>query len=586
MSRQRNRGYHLTNITIYDGTGKPAFTGDILIQGSTILSMGNATSGSIPPNSIPENTIQVDCQGLAAAPGFIDMHSHSDSGLPLHPEAECLIRQGITTTVGGNCGSSAAGISQDDDSAWNKYLEAGLAKWNGLDGYLETIEKIRPAVNIAMLTGHGDLRRQIVGDSGRPLTCEEKEQMRSLAERAMSQGAFGISSGLEYVPGRFADIDELAYASLGVVPFNGIHASHIRNEGPMLLESIKEIEAVTEKSNVRFEVSHLKACGPENWGKVRQVLDMFGTAKARGLNISCDFYPYLASSTGLSIVLPDWVLQNGKNAALALLEPYGSMPGFARDIAGTGRNVEGSGRKVPEPGSEVPGSGNEVPVFNGTVVENKIAFSERAKQACAEADTRTLVQGGWDKIVITSVTNPDDKWMEGLNVQNISCKLESPPSETAMGILVRNHMNVGIVRHAMSEDDLIAVMQYPHSCVVTDGSVSIPAKGKIHPRSIGTYPRLLGRYVRELGILPMEEAVRKCTSLPARKLGLHGRGLLAEGYTADLAIFDPDKIADKSTYQDPWQYPVGIFAVFVNGQPVIWEGEVTGNRPGQALRRV
>lgn len=572
MSKQRNRGYHLTNITIYDGTGKPAFTGDMLIQGSKILRLENATSGSISQDSIPENTIQVDCQGLAAAPGFIDMHSHSDSGLPLHPEAECLIRQGITTTVGGNCGSSAAGICKDDDSAWKRYLEAGLAKWNGLDGYFETIEKTMPAVNIAMLTGHGDLRRQIVGDSGRPLTSDEKQQMRSLAQRAMSQGAFGISSGLEYVPGRFADIDELAHASLGVVPFNGIHASHIRNEGPMLIESIEEIEAVTEKSSVRFEVSHLKACGPENWGKVRQVLEMFGAAKARGLNISCDFYPYLASSTGLSIVLPDWALQDGKHAALALLEPYGSMPGFARDTARTGRDASESGGELPKP--------------KANFVEGQIAFSERAKQACAEADTRTLVQGGWDKIVITSVTNPGDKWMEGMNVQDISWKLESSPSETAMVILVRNHMNVGIVRHAMSEDDLIAVMQYPDSCVVTDGSVSIPAKGKIHPRSIGTYPRLLGRYVRELGILPMEEAVRKCTSLPASKLGLHGRGVLAEGYMADLVIFDPDKIADKSTYQEPWQYPVGIFAVFVNGEPVIWEGEITGNRPGQALRRV
>ncbi len=579
MSNQRNQGYLLTNVTIYDGTGKPAFSGDILIQGSKILSMGNATSGNIPLNSIPENTTQVDCQGLAVAPGFVDMHSHSDSGLPLHPEAECLIRQGITTTVGGNCGSSAAGISQDDDSSWKRYLEAGLVKWNGLDGYLETIEKTRPAVNVAMLIGHGDLRRQIVGNSGRRLTCEEKEQMRSLAEKAMLQGAFGISNGLEYVPGRFADIDELAHASLGIVPFNGIHASHIRNEGPMLIESIEEIQAVTEKSNVRFEVSHLKACGPENWGKVSQVLKMFDAAKARGLNISCDFYPYLASSTGLSIVLPDWVLQDGKDAAMTLLEPYGSIPGFGGDIARTNRDV-------PEPASKVPESRSELPKPKQNAAEGRIAFSERAKQACAESDTRTLVQGGWDKIVITSVENPDDKWMEGLNVQDISRKLESSPPGTAMGILVRNHMNVGIARHAMSEDDLVAVMQYPDSCVVTDGSVSIPAKGKLHPRSIGTYPRLLGRYVRELDILPMEEAIRKCTSLPASKIGLHGRGVLAEGYMADIVIFDPAKITEKSTYQDPWQYPVGIFAVFVNGQPVIWEGEITGNRPGQALRRV
>lgn len=417
-----------------------------------------------------------------------------------------------------------------------------------MKGFLDTVDKVHPAVNIAMLAGHGDFRRALAGDSGRPLTAEEKGQMKSFAAKALTDGAFGISSGLEYVPGRFADVDELASVSAGIVAFGGIHASHIRNEGPMLLESIDELVAVAKQSGARIEISHLKSCGPDNWGKVAKVLEVFDTENVKGIDISSDFYPYLASSTGLSIVLPDWVLEQGRQAAIEILLPY--------------KRIFESGQK--------------------SLADLE---SDTAKKACTESNARTLVQGGWDKIVITSIKNPEDKWMEGLNVEEVSLKLELPAAETAMGILARNNIDVGIARHAMSEDDLISVMKHPRSCVVTDGSVSIPSKGKIHPRSIGTYPRLFGRYVKELGVLSVEEAVRKCTSLPASKIGLKDRGILSEDKMADIIIFDPDTIAEKSTYQDPWQYPVGIFALFVNGSPVIWEGNVTGKRPGKALRR-
>ncbi|MGB4748354.1 MAG: D-aminoacylase [Bacillota bacterium] len=523
----RKHTYYLKDAILYDGTGAPPFIGDVLIEDGKISFVG-----TIGNNYVPEDATIVDCHNLCVSPGFIDMHSHSDSGLPLYPDAECLIRQGITTTIGGNCGSSAAGIPFEDAKTWKRYLEAGLRKWHNLGEYLHMIDRLKPAVNIGMLIGHGDLRQKIAGETGDTLTEEQMQQMKVLVEQGMAQGGFGVSTGLEYVPGRFATVDELVHLSMGASASNGIHASHIRNEGPHLIESIEEILEVTRKSQVRFEVSHLKACGPKNWGKVSKVLDMFREAESKDINISCDFYPYLASSTGLSIVLPDWVLKDGKRAALNLL------------------------------------SGEE---------RNKIA---------AQSHERTVEQGGWDKVVITYLQRKEDIYMEGLNVEEISQRTGLSPAQTAIEILVRNDLNVDIARHAMSEQDLLAVMKYPSSTVVTDGSVSIPEKGKLHPRSVGTFPRMLGSYVRDKGVLTMEEAIKKCTSLPAKKVGIANRGTIKAGYLGDIVIFDPLTIEDKSTYEDPWQYPTGIHWVFVNGIPVIQDGQVTGNRPGRALRNV
>lgn len=521
----QQRPYLLKNGVIYDGTGSSPEQADVLIVGARI-----AQVGKIRNSDVPARPVIIECGGLCVSPGFIDMHSHSDSGLPLYPEAECLIRQGITTSIGGNCGSSAAGIPYDDEAEWRRYLEAGLEKWNGLSEFLNAIDAIQPAVNLGMLVGHGDLRRTVSPETSLPLDCAQRAHLNLLTKEAILQGAFGVSSGLEYVPGRFASQDELIELSKGAARFDGIHSSHIRNEGPNLLESIGEVVRIAEDSKVRFEVSHLKACGPRNWGKVSKALEMLDAARTRGFDISCDFYPYLASSTGLSIVLPDWALENGKTAALGLLS------------------------------------------------------SQKRSQIAAQSDERTIEQGGWDKVVITSVSTETDAWMQGMNVSAIAERLHLSPSYAAIEILVRNQMDVGIARHAMSERDLIAVMKYPSSTVITDGNVSVPEKGNLHPRSIGTFPRLLGTYVREMKVLSMEEAIRKSTSLPARKIGISNRGVIKKGYMADLVIFDPLKIKDMSTYEEPWQYPRGIEWVFVNGVPVIKEEIVTGNRPGTALR--
>jgi N-acyl-D-amino-acid deacylase len=517
----------LQNLKIYDGTGAPPVSGDILICDGKIVAVGRVDTSVVPVEAVKH-----DCNGLCASPGFIDIHSHSDSGIILHPEAECLIKQGITTSVGGNCGGSAGGAPSSAHRHSEKYLALGVC-WEDFQGFLGAVEQVGPAVNLAMLFGHGDIRVQVLGSSGRQPTPEEKQKMLAISRTLMQTGAFGISSGLEYVPGRFADVDELVNVSRPVAERDGIHTMHMRSEGPELFEAVQEAIEITEKSGVRFEISHLKAVGEDNWGKLPKVLEMLDEANARGLDISADVYPYLASSTELAIVLPDWVLEEGKAAAVGLLA-------------------------------------------EGSPVRERIA---------AESHVRTEKQGGWDKIVVTSVRTPEDKWMEGLNVEEIALRMGRAPQETALDILVSNEMRVSIIRHSMSEDDLVAAMKYPRVCFATDGHVATAAEGSIHPRSIGTYPRVLGRYVREKGVLTMEEAIRKMTSLPASKMKICDRGLLKPGLAADVVFFDRDTIADKGTYANPWQFPSGIFGVLVNGRPVVWEGEATGVRPGKVLRK-
>jgi len=522
------QNYLLQNAIIYDGTGKPPRKGAVLVTGHKIASLGDVDAWQAPAD-----TTVVDLHGLAVSPGFINIHSHSDTLLLTYPEAKTLLMQGITTETIGNCGGSSVDTSKYEEDTWADVLgKSGLAhKWDGVRGYLSAVSEVRPGVNVAALFGHGDVRRRVVGDDGRPMTEEEKKRAEELARVYMAEGAFGVSSGLEYLPGRFADVDELAAVSRPVAAAGGIHASHMRNEGPQLLESIRECIQVSKLSGVRFEVSHIKACGPENWGKVKEALAMLDEAGKCGPEMTADFYPYLASSTELAIVLPDWALEKGKKAALETFKD----PGVRR-------------------------------------------------KAELESHQRTEVQGGWDKVVITGVQKPENKWMEGRHMAEIAARMGKEPQVAALDILIDEEMRVRIARFAMSEDDMVTALRHPKTCVVTDGSNAVPGEGKPHPRSVGTFPRVLGYYAREKGVISMEEAVRKMTSIPAARLGIRDRGLIAPGYCADLAVFDRDRIIDRATYENPWQFPEGIVYVFVNGVPVIWEGERNEERPGMPLR--
>jgi N-acyl-D-amino-acid deacylase len=544
----------------------PPVTGSVLVVDGKV-----ALVGQVPASAVPRHALRVDVHRLAVSPGFINIHSHSDVQVLTHPEAKTLVMQGITTETIGNCGGSSVDTSKWDESTWRQILSGTSLKhrWDGVRGYLAAVNEVGPAVNVAAMFGHGDIRRRIVGDDGRPMTPTERKQAEEMARVYMAEGAFGVTSGLEYVPGRFASVEELAAVSRPVAAAGGIHASHIRNEGPELIEFIQECIAVSRLSGVRFEVSHIKACGPENWGKVKAALAMLdkqsedakvsrcadGAGGSGGIHdagsntdsvyydassssdsvyageMTADFYPYLASSTELAIVLPDWALEKGKKVALETLKD----PGIRR-------------------------------------------------KAELESHRRTELQGGWDRIVISGVNREQNKWMEGLNVAEIAGRMGKEPPVVALDILMDEAMQVRIARFAISEEDLVTALRHPKTCVVTDGNNAVPEEGTPHPRSVGTFPRVLGHYARERGVISMEEAVRKMTSLPSQRLGIPDRGLVAPGFWADLVVFDRDRIIDRATYDNPWQYPDGIFAVFVNGEPVVWQGEPTGARPGMALR--
>lgn len=527
----------LENGLLFDGLGNPPRKGSVLIDRGKLVAVGE-----VSPSSVPENVSRVDAGRFAICPGFINIHSHSDTDMLLYPESETLLRQGITTEVVGNCGGGPVQASKIDEETWQEIVRAVVEKgaprspvrWTSMGSYLDTVNLGKPAANVAALFGHGDVRRQVLGDQedGKPLDEERRREAAAIARKYMEEGAFGVSSGLEYVPGRCADVQELAAVARPVAEFGGFHASHIRNEGPRLIESIEEIIRVAQVSRVRSEVSHLKAVGPANWGKVKDALALMDEAKERGLVVTADFYPYLASSTGLSIVLPDWVLERGNVHGLHIL-------------------------KNPE----------------------------LKTRAVRESDERTEVQGGWGRVVITGVKKPENKWMEGLDLASIAAKMGTPPAQAAVEILISEEMGVQIARFAMDEGDLVYIMRHPETCVVTDGWNGVPEKGKTHPRSVGTFPRVIGHYARDRGVISMEEAIRKSTSLPAKRLGLRDRGTLAPGYWADLVVFDPEVLIDRATYDNPWQYPEGIESVYVNGVAVIFEGELTGERPGMALRR-
>jgi N-acyl-D-amino-acid deacylase len=525
----------IENVLIYDGTGLKPYLGWVLIQEGRIAAVGNTRYGSCSLNS-SSMFKRFDGHGLAISPGFINIHSHSDTDILLHPECKTLVKQGITTETIGNCGSSAIYTWDFDTETWNRIFEKSHVnfKWNGVTGYLNAVSQVSPAVNVVPLFGHGDIRHQIVGDDGRSLNSQELVTAEKIAKRYMQEGAFGFSSGLEYVPGRFADGNEIAAVCRGIGTHGGMHATHLRNEGPGLLDAVREVidAASMAKSNLKLEISHLKACGPSSWGSVKEALALLDQARVSGLDVAADFYPYLASSTSLPIVLPDWVLEKGTLEAISML-------------------------KDPN----------------------------RCLEAEVDAHQRTMSQGGWERIVITGVRNRKNKWMEGLNLSDIAQRLGKRPAQAAISILIDEDMKVRIARFAISEDDLCTVMRHPNTCVITDGSNAVPEDGKIHPRSIGTFPRVLGHYAREKGVITMEEAVRKMTSLPASRLGLLDRGKIAPKFWADLVIFDKDTIIDQGTYEDPWRYPIGIFGVIVNGCPVVWEGELTGLRSGVGLCR-
>ena len=517
---------------VIDGTGAPWFCADVAVAGGVIIDIGR-----IGPVEGAEN---VDGAGLCLSPGFVDIHSHSDTVTLIDGRAAAKVMQGVTTEVVGVCGSSAAPLG-GKDSPEAKDVATALAAfgkeldWASVSEYLSGIEAAGTSVNIATLVGHGTLRNGVIGRDMRPATPGDVAKMAGLLDGALQDGAFGLSSGLEYPPGFFADVNELAGVARPLARRGGMYASHIRNEDETLMESIQEAIAVGRLAGVPVEISHLKVIGPLYWGKVRDALREIEKAREEGVDVAADAYPYTASSTSLGIVLPDWAHSGGREATV---------------------------RRLMDPG------------------------------ACAKikeiASKGTEMLGGWSLIVVTSVKSPKNRIYEGRNLDEIAQHMGLEACDAAFKLLVEEEMQVSIVRHGMSEEDVACVLASPLVSFCSDGRALAAdgplRQGTVHPRNFGAFARAIAKYVRDDRVLRLEEAVRKMTSLPASRVRLARRGLVKAGFFADLVLFSLPDIRDTATYLEPWQYPSGIEGVWTNGVRVVRAGRHTGSMPGRALR--
>ncbi len=513
---------------IVDGKGKKAYHADVGIQGEKIKEIGNLTSSP--------SRRYIDVKGLTVAPGFIDMHSHSDLGFLAPSFTEPKIRQGITTEVVGNCGMSLAPVEKTKLALLKKYLapfQGGIAglpwDWESWGDYLNHLQRRGAAVNVVPLIGQGTIRTAVMGFENRPATSPEMKRMKSLLKEAMEQGAFGLSTGLIYPPGVYTPTTELIELCREVNQEGGLYVSHIRNEGYKLIEAIREVIEIGKEASIPVHISHFKVQGKENWGKTKEALELIEKVRKEGLDITCDQYPYTACSTVLSALLPPWVHQGGVVQLIARLK----QPHLRKKIE-------------EEMEANYPGS------LKG--------------------------YSGWHNVLL-SYCEKHTHW-EGKNIEEAAEEENKSPYELFFDLLIEEEVKTTMIIFAMDKQDIRRILKYPHTMIGTDG---LPSKGKPHPRLYGTFPRILSRYVREERIFSLEEAIRKMTALPAGKLNLKGRGLIRKGMYADLVIFSPDKISDQSTYEHPHRYPKGIEYVLVNGGIAVERGNLKKGLFGKVL---
>lgn len=521
----------LKNARIVDGTGNPSFYGDVGVENGRISAVGSLSEN--------EATRTVDLDGLALAPGFIDLHTHSDFTLPLYPRAASMVRQGVTTQLVGNCGFSPFPVAPerlDLLKSYAAFIDAGLSwEWRSLSDYAAMLESLPLASNVAFQVGHGTVRIAAMGFENRDPTDSELAAMEKLVAQAMEEGAFAFSSGLIYVPGIYSQTPELVALAAVAAKYGGFYSSHIRGEGETLLDAIGEALTVGREADLPVQLSHHKASGKPNWGKIKTSLAMMDAARAEGRDVLADQYPYTAGSTTLAALLPSWAMEGGVDGMLSRL----SDPATTQKI--------------------------------------------KAEMETPESRSRGIDP---DTVMVSSIPDGPNKQYEGQMLTDIAVKRGVSPIDAALDLLKAESGGVQMITFAMSEEDVRQVMRHPAVAIASDGwTLSPEAGGKPHPRSYGTYARVLGKYVREDGVLRLEEAVRKMTSLPAQRLRRFDLGLIRPGCAADLVVFNPAQVDERGTFENPHQFCTGVEHVMVNGQFVIERGEDTGAAAGKVLKR-
>ena len=517
--------------TVFDGTGGAPFRADVGVSGGAVRAVGKIRRSRA--------AAVVEAEGLAVSPGFIDVHDHTDIGLLINPKAESAVRQGVTTLVSGQCGGSPFPLSdrEFEEARRSAADEYGLdVDWRDIGGFLGRIERAGTAINYSTFVGHGTVRGAAMGLDDRLPSAAELERMKALVAESMAGGALGLSSGLEYTPGSFAATEELIELCRVAARTGGLYATHMRDEEGRVLEAVDEALRISREAPVRLQISHLKIGFAENWPKIDALLAKIDEARAEGLDLHADRYPYIAGATSLSILFPLWAREGGTERFVARLE---------------------------DP-----------------------AHDARLRAHLAEQERG---YGSWDRILISEVGSDKNRGLEGKSVLEAAAGAGKAPFEFMRDLLIEESERVGMVAFYGREDVLKRILAHPLVGVGADGGAVAPygplSQGRPHPRFYGTFPRVLGKYVREEKLVPLEEMIRKMTAMPAAHLGFVRRGQIKVGWAADLCVFDPARIIDKATFQEPAVYPEGVEKVLVNGHVVVDSGEHTGKLAGRVLRK-
>jgi N-acyl-D-amino-acid deacylase len=493
----------IRNGRVIDGTGNSWFYGDLAIKDGRILALGKLNHLSA--------TKTIDATGLTIAPGFIDVHTHIEGDEIKNPTADNFIYDGVTSVVTGNCGASRVNIAE----------------------YLAYIDSLHTSINIASLVGHNDVRRAVMGNSNRDPDETELMKMEALVEEAMRQGAVGLSTGLIYIPGTYSKTEEIVRLAKVTAKHNGVYASHMRDEGDSITQAIDEALHIGRTAGLPIEISHFKVSGQQNWGRSKETVALIEKARQEGIDVTIDQYPYTASSTSLSTMIPDEILADGVDSIRARLQTPATKKYVIDRML---KNLKK--RKLKHFSYAVVAYHRADTTLNGKSIEEINRIKGRKHKAKYEAETviDLMLNGG-----------------------------------------------AGMVFHGMHEADVKRIMQYPYNMFASDASIRILNQGAPHPRGYGTNARILAKYVREEKILSLEEAIRRMTSLPAQKFGLYDRGLIRSGMAADIIIFNDKTVQDLSSFEKPHQYSTGFHFVLVNGALVVDNGKHTGTRSGKPL---